>query len=483
MYATGDLVRRTADGQLHYLGRRDHQVKVRGFRIELGEIEAHLNGHQQIGQAVVSVHDRAAGDRQLVAHIVSSQPPSVEELREYLGRRLPNYMVPGAFVVLEALPLSANGKLDRAALQAPVGPGRTAVDLVPASTELERDLADVWAAVLGVDQIGMQDNFFELGGIRCSWCACGHGSPNNSASRSTCGPSTPPRPWPSWPRSSPVPEPIPERAAMSVEITSSQSQPLTGPSAVPFPLPDEARELAGRYAVTERAVLLAAMVAISFRRSRRSDFEIALETGARQAVLVSGEDPFSQVVMTVHRALEAGRADPEPHSDAVSPAELVSLEQDWDAPVTATIGALLSDARARPEASLDELGLLPEPEQVTVAAAANARFEQYDDLRPIHAAIEDWVLAHPAAVAVEAGGSSMIYAELACASESLAAVLLEHGVGAEHRVAVCVPRSADLIVALLAVLKCGAAFVPWIRRCRTSGWPSSPVMPGSPPSS
>src|SRR5690606_23142854 len=122
LYRTGDLGRWRADGAIEYLGRNDHQVKIRGFRIELGEIEARLLGHEAVKETVVIAREDAPGDKRLIAYLVPcdpAQPPSAEELRAHLKLALPDYMVPSAFVTLERMPLSPNGKLDRRALPAP----------------------------------------------------------------------------------------------------------------------------------------------------------------------------------------------------------------------------------------------------------------------------------------------------------------------------------------------------------------------------
>ncbi|HTI21578.1 MAG TPA: amino acid adenylation domain-containing protein, partial [Kutzneria sp.] len=158
MYLTGDLVRWTADGELEYLGRADHQVKIRGFRIELGEIENVLRAHPAVTDAVVVVREDN-GHKRLVGYVVGD----AVGLREYLGGRLPEYMVPAAFVELDKFPLNPNGKLDRAALPAPDWESH-GTDYVAPRTDVERVLAEVWAEVLGVARIGVFDNFFELGG-------------------------------------------------------------------------------------------------------------------------------------------------------------------------------------------------------------------------------------------------------------------------------------------------------------------------------
>jgi amino acid adenylation domain-containing protein len=165
LYRTGDLARRRADGDLEYLGRIDQQVKVRGFRIELGEVEAALAEHPALREAVVLVAEED-GDRRLVACVAAAQPaPTVEALRGFLRERLPEHMVPAAFVVLDALPLTPNGKADRKALLA-MGAGTAALGsaYVAPRTPTEATLAAVWREVLGVERVGVHDNFFALGG-------------------------------------------------------------------------------------------------------------------------------------------------------------------------------------------------------------------------------------------------------------------------------------------------------------------------------
>ncbi|MES2758519.1 MAG: non-ribosomal peptide synthase/polyketide synthase [Pseudomonadota bacterium] len=159
MYQTGDLARYLADGSIEYLGRIDHQVKIRGFRIEPGEIEATLRAHADVGEAVVMAHGDA--DKRLVAYVVGSADAA--DLRRHLQQSLPDYMVPAQFVMLDALPLSPNGKVDLKALPAPDGrtQGR---DYVAPRTAQEETLAAIWCEVLGLERVGVEDNFFELGG-------------------------------------------------------------------------------------------------------------------------------------------------------------------------------------------------------------------------------------------------------------------------------------------------------------------------------
>jgi amino acid adenylation domain-containing protein/thioester reductase-like protein len=166
LYRTGDVVRWLPDGALEYLGRADDQVKVRGFRIELGEVEAALAGHPQVAKCAAQVCEDG-GDRRLTAYVVCrpGAAPTAGELRSYLLGKLPEYMVPSAFVTLEALPLTPSGKVDRKAL--PAGSGsRPASDQAPVAprTPLEEALASAWAEVLGVPRVGVHDSFFDLGG-------------------------------------------------------------------------------------------------------------------------------------------------------------------------------------------------------------------------------------------------------------------------------------------------------------------------------
>ncbi len=161
MYATGDLVRRRADGQLDYLGRTDQQIKVHGHRIEPGEIETVLQAHPAVDVAVVDAHSDGTRTR-LVAYLVGAALPSTADLRAYLGDRLPDYLVPAAFVPLAELPTTSSGKLDRRALPEPQF--GTDTEQIAPSTETETVLAEIWAKALGLDRVGVRDNFFELGG-------------------------------------------------------------------------------------------------------------------------------------------------------------------------------------------------------------------------------------------------------------------------------------------------------------------------------
>ncbi len=160
LYKTGDLIRWRPDGELEYLGRLDHQVKVRGFRVELGEIETALLAHPEIQDAAVLALGEG-GDRRLVAYVVGNAP----DLRGYLKEKLPEYMVPSAFVALDALPLTPNGKIDRRAL-AKVEPDRAAeaAGYVAPRTPTEERLAAIWREVLSLEKVGVRDDFFELGG-------------------------------------------------------------------------------------------------------------------------------------------------------------------------------------------------------------------------------------------------------------------------------------------------------------------------------
>ncbi|AUS79786.1 non-ribosomal peptide synthetase [Actinoalloteichus sp. AHMU CJ021] len=164
VYRTGDRVRWLPDGVLEFVGRVDDQVKVRGFRIEPGEVEAALVGQRGVARAVVVVREDTPGARRLVGYVVPAVGHVVDggQVREELRSRLPEYLVPAAVVVLEALPLTGNGKVDRAALPAPEF--QSADRHVAPRTEVEKVLCEVWAEVLRLDRVGVTDNFFELGG-------------------------------------------------------------------------------------------------------------------------------------------------------------------------------------------------------------------------------------------------------------------------------------------------------------------------------
>jgi len=164
LYRTGDLARYLADGNLEFLGRLDHQVKVRGLRIELGEIEAVLSGHPEITESIVVVQQDKNGEKRLVAYVVSENKPANNDLRSYLSKSLPAYMVPQAFVSLPALPLTSSGKVDRRALQPVKFEGDNGTPHVPPRNEVERIITDIWQKVLGIERIGIHDNFFDLGG-------------------------------------------------------------------------------------------------------------------------------------------------------------------------------------------------------------------------------------------------------------------------------------------------------------------------------
>ncbi|CRM74432.1 non-ribosomal peptide synthetase [Pseudomonas sp. 8 R 14] len=164
LYRTGDLVRQRADGLVEYLGRIDHQVKIRGFRIELGEIETRMLEHAAVRETVVLALDSPSG-KQLVAYLVSDADHGTlrEALKAHLKAQLPDYMVPAHLIVLDSMPLTANGKLDRRALPQP-DPEANRQPYVAPRNELESTLAAIWCAVLNVQQVGLDDNFFELGG-------------------------------------------------------------------------------------------------------------------------------------------------------------------------------------------------------------------------------------------------------------------------------------------------------------------------------
>ncbi|HWG97931.1 MAG TPA: amino acid adenylation domain-containing protein, partial [Pilimelia sp.] len=167
MYRTGDRARWTGDGQLEFLGRADEQVKIRGFRIEPGEVETALVGHADVAAAVVVARPAADGRDRLVAYLVPAPGRAVPDavaLRSWLKERLPEYMVPSAFVPLDAVPLTTTGKVDRRALPAPDFAAEATGEHVAPRTDTERELARIWAEALGVARVGVTDNFFALGG-------------------------------------------------------------------------------------------------------------------------------------------------------------------------------------------------------------------------------------------------------------------------------------------------------------------------------
>ena len=167
IYRTGDLGLILNDGNFRFLGRKDNQVKIRGLRVELGEIENHLLNHPFVSAAVVIAREDDDGEMRLAAYIVAKQEvaPSVTDLRDWLKQELPDYMVPSAFVFLDSLPLTSNGKVNRQALPAPSGNRlRLEKTFVAPRTPVERALAGIWARLLNVEQVGIHDNFFDLGG-------------------------------------------------------------------------------------------------------------------------------------------------------------------------------------------------------------------------------------------------------------------------------------------------------------------------------
>lgn len=169
LYKTGDSVRYLPDGNLEFLGRVDHQVKIRGFRIELGEIETVLSQHPQVRQAIASLREDEPGNQRLVAYVVPDSDRSASlatnDLQSFLRQRLPEYMMPSAFVLLKSLPLTANGKVDRRSLPVPdcLRPELAAAYVAP-QTEIESAIATIWQEMLHLDRVGIHDNFFDLGG-------------------------------------------------------------------------------------------------------------------------------------------------------------------------------------------------------------------------------------------------------------------------------------------------------------------------------
>jgi thioester reductase-like protein/non-ribosomal peptide synthase protein (TIGR01720 family) len=167
LYKTGDLARYLPDGNIEFIGRIDHQVKIHGFRIELGEIEGALRQHPAVRETVVVVREEQSGNKRLVAYVVPEKQfiPTTSDLRGFLQEKLPEYMVPSAFVRLKALPLTPNGKVDRQALPAPdMARSNLEETFVAPRTTAEKLLAEIWTQILQLETVGIHDNFFELGG-------------------------------------------------------------------------------------------------------------------------------------------------------------------------------------------------------------------------------------------------------------------------------------------------------------------------------
>ena len=165
LYRTGDLARFLPDGNVEFLGRIDHQVKIRGFRVEPAEIEAVLKQHPAVRQSVIVPYQDKSGEKRLAAYIVAAKPPASEDLRAFLLQQLPDYMVPSAFVALEALPLTANGKVDLRALPSPEeGQAKVEREFVAPRNPAEEKLVGIWTEVLKLERVSVNDNFFELGG-------------------------------------------------------------------------------------------------------------------------------------------------------------------------------------------------------------------------------------------------------------------------------------------------------------------------------
>jgi amino acid adenylation domain-containing protein len=164
LYKTGDLGRWLPDGTLEFRGRKDHQVKIRGYRIELGEIESVLEQVEDVSQSVVVAREDQQGNKQLVAYVVSAQSMGKAAIQKVLAEKLPDYMIPRAYVFLEELPLTHNGKVDRKALPVPQDDAYHKQVYVAPETELEIQLAEIWQQVLGIEKVGLHDNFFDLGG-------------------------------------------------------------------------------------------------------------------------------------------------------------------------------------------------------------------------------------------------------------------------------------------------------------------------------
>ena len=166
LFRTGDLARYRPDGNLEFLGRIDDQVKIRGVRIEPGEVQSALRQHPSVEAAMVLVREDPHGVKRLVAYVVvaSDKPKDTRALRQFLAQRLPDYMVPAVFVVMDSLPLTSSGKVDRERLQSPDWELGMGTDFVAPRSPIEKKLGELWSNVLGLQQVGIYNNFFELGG-------------------------------------------------------------------------------------------------------------------------------------------------------------------------------------------------------------------------------------------------------------------------------------------------------------------------------
>ncbi|NLD49227.1 MAG: amino acid adenylation domain-containing protein, partial [Clostridiaceae bacterium] len=164
IYRTGDLARMLPDGSIDFIGRVDEQVKIRGFRIELEEIESQLRKHPEVKEAVVAVKDDGRGNKMLCACLISENMPAAPEIRSFLSKELPDYMIPSYFMSIESIPLSPNGKVDRKALPDPDGNIYTGVEFVAPRNNIENKLATVWKEILKLERVGVLDDFFNLGG-------------------------------------------------------------------------------------------------------------------------------------------------------------------------------------------------------------------------------------------------------------------------------------------------------------------------------
>ena len=164
IYRTGDRARFLRDGTIAFLGRVDDQVKIRGFRVEPGEIEATIHRHPAVREAAVVAREDGDGDLSLIAYVAASPEPTLSELRSFVGRSLPEHMMPSRFVAIGALPLTSSGKVDRRALPDSGTIQSRSADCVAPRDELEQQIAEIWCQLLRVDEVGVFDDFFGLGG-------------------------------------------------------------------------------------------------------------------------------------------------------------------------------------------------------------------------------------------------------------------------------------------------------------------------------
>lgn len=486
LYKTGDLVRYLSDGSIEFLGRIDNQVKIRGFRMELGEIEAVLTQHPAVQASVVTVREHEAGCQQLVAYVETRNSVSVQDLRQVLANKLPNYMMPAAIVMLEKLPLTPNGKVDRRALPA-LNPTRTDVEstFVTPRHPVEEVVAGIWAEVLGIQQVGMDDNFFELGGH--SLLA------TQVISRPHCF-----------------------QLAFTPDVTSKLGT------------------LAREYNTSESVVLLACWQTLIWRLTGQPDIIIGMAAERREFEelyelmgLVATWLPikshltpdllFPEVIELTKQAIDAASQwqdyfVPEPvenHTHLAFPigfefeqlpekifAAGVSFSVDkqysciepfkvkltctWcNSDLTAEFyydvnyfsanpiqrlanqfQSLLVNVTENPLTSISQLEILPHSERQQILYDFNQTQATYSQDKCIHELFAEQAEKTPNNIAVVFEEQQLTYAELNCKANQLAHYLQQQGVKPEVVVGLYLERSLEMMIGLLGILKAGGAYLP-----------------------